>query len=88
MATQTADIGFEAPSRTYVIQSLVNSFGKAKAKQLWREVCQEAGVDRKSNDIHDLEKIANVLSNKSGAAGVVGKSLSVRMITYKSMKAA
>lgn len=86
MAEETAELGFQTPSRNSVLQSLVNTFGRERAKELWREACYKAGTNRDCNTLEELEQVAKTLSAMSGAAGVVGKSLSVRIITYKTMK--
>ena len=79
-------MGFAVPNRQNVLQSLVNTFGRDKAKELWQKACAETGVPSDCSDLEELESVAQTMANMNGALGVVGKSLSVRIITYKTLK--
>lgn len=73
------------PDKSFALQSLAKSLGEERAEVLWRSACKKAGIFGNPRRLSDLEKIFNFISNMDGAVGVIGKSLSVRLITYRTL---
>jgi hypothetical protein len=72
------------PSQAHVRQSLSKLLGRDAFEGLWAEVCAEAGVPLQGAlDLDALERVAAALCARGGLAAVTGRSLAVRVRTYR-----
>lgn len=76
---------YDAPTREFAITLLIKSLGRAQAMSIWNEACRRAEVNHQTTNIEELERVFDQISQEPGAAGVLGKSLQVRISTYKTL---
>ena len=75
----------DVPNRNYALKALAKSFGKERADKIWNQACREASVNGNPSNMQELENVYDAISSMNGAAGVTGKSLKVRLITYRTL---
>ena len=73
----------DAPNKELALSSLKRFLDEEKANELWELHCKLRGAPANTNDIDELSRIFKSMANETGAVGVVGKSLTVRVISYK-----
>lgn len=73
----------EAPDRQLALTSLNRFLENGEAEKLWEKFCNHAKVPVQTNKLEDLAVIFKQMSEEPGAVGVVGKSLTVRLISYR-----
>lgn len=76
---------YDAPTREFAIGTLIRSLGRDEAQKLWNEACNSQNIDGKATSLEELEKVSDFISKQPGVAGVLGKSLTVRIQTYKTL---
>lgn len=77
---------YDAPTREFAIGTLIRSLGRDEAQRLWNEACNSNEINGKADTLEDLEKVSDFISQQPGVAGVLGKSLTVRIRTFKTLK--
>ena len=77
--------GLERPSTEYAKASLSRFLGNDKAAGLWAKASAECGVDGNTTDLNELEQLFRFLSKESGAIGVLGRSLVIRTVSYRTL---
>ena len=77
--------GLKPPSANYAIESIEKFIGQENAQSLWAKACQTAGIALSSSSPESLEKVFRVLSKEAGAVGVLGRSLSIRALSYRKL---
>ncbi len=75
--------GLDAPSRDSAINALTRFMEKGEAEELWDSACTTHNVLSNTSNLDELQKAFEALSSKPGTVGVVGKSLLVRVNSYK-----
>jgi len=73
----------DPPTSEYALQSLSKFLDKQEATNIWESACQAHNILPNTNQLDELKAVFEELSSKSGAIGVVGKSLVVRVNSYK-----
>ena len=84
---QVRKYGLDRPSREYAITSLTRFLGEEKAEKLWASACETCGASKETSDLYELEKIFKYLSKEGGAVGVLGRSLVIRTVSYRTLNA-
>ena len=84
-ANSIANYALNQPTAAYAIGSLSRFMTYDEAKALWSNLCRKCAVDPATDDLQELETVFGKVSDMPGATGVVGKSLVVRAITFKTL---
>jgi hypothetical protein len=82
---QVDKYNYEAPTREFAIGTLIRSLGRDEAQRLWNEACNSNNIEGRANTLEDLERVSDFISEQPGVAGVLGKSLTVRIRTFKTL---
>lgn len=87
MTRPIAGYDYDAPDRDAFHETLRRVLGEQGAQQAWIQACEVAGVRSRSEALRPdaLKAIAAALVGMGGLPGVVGNSLTVRMITYDAL---
>ncbi len=83
-----AGYGLEHPTAERSLASLERMVGSVEAEARWSEACQAAQVTwpAPSLDLAQLTRVANQLCAEPDLVSVIGRSLLVRITTYKSIQ--
>lgn len=73
------------PSRQIAFAALGRFLNKEETETLWKKACEDCTVSQNTSNIDQLESVFKYISTQPGAIGVVGKSLNVRVITYRTL---
>lgn len=74
---------YSAPTREVALRSLGRYYTEKETYAIWENACKESGVDSSSNDLEDLGKVYKYLSGQSDDSSVVGRSMLIKLRTYK-----
>ncbi len=74
---------FSAPDGRKAVQSFARILGESDAEDLWKKACEQQNVDSTTKNLDDLEAVYRFLSTRPGKTGVVGKSMMVRLRSFK-----
>ncbi|HEX2643616.1 MAG TPA: hypothetical protein VHU81_11515 [Thermoanaerobaculia bacterium] len=77
----------ELPREIDVIHSLMRMLGPEKGLETWRAVCRESGIrDPESRlSLDQLSEVARELSRQPGLVSVIGRTLSIRLNSYRAL---
>lgn len=73
------------PSRQIAFAALGRFLSKEETEILWKKACEDCTIPQDTSSIDQLESIFKYISMQPGVIGVVGKSLNVRIITYRTL---
>ncbi len=87
MSTSVPGYGLEAVTRGSFLAALSRVLGTDEAKAKWIEACQVASLSPGLEDPgpEDLERVAKALVELGGLPSVVGSSMYVRLVTYRTL---
>lgn len=87
MSTAIPGFGQEKPTEESAIQSLSEACGsKSTASAAWTTATSDAGVAPPVSELDTLEKVIEQLLNSANTlVRVGGRSLKVRLVTYKAL---
>ena len=77
--------GLERPTAVYALSSLQRFLGEDQALELWQRVCANCQIDTDEEELDHLEEAFKQLSKESGAVGVLGRSLVIRTVSYRTL---
>lgn len=77
--------GLDRPSKDYALNSLGRFLGEQEAAALWSKACSTCNAAEYTDDLVELELIFKFLSKESGAVGVLGRSLVIRTVSYRTL---
>jgi hypothetical protein len=86
MATPSSTIpgyGLGPPTQGDALASLARAVGPDRAAGVWLRACADAGAPRTNLDVDEMMRVAERLAEQEGVVGVIGKSLVVRVRTYR-----
>lgn len=80
---------YAQPSEQDVLDALTELFGEEASGLIWEKVCACTGVARPASglSLNGLELAIEYLKRWPGLAGLVGRSMSVRIRTFRSLHA-
>lgn len=81
----TTNSAAKPPTADSVINSIAKVYGEQRAEQIWTDLCSELNYPKRNLDVNQLQHIINHMSEQNGALGVVGKSMSVRIMVSKTL---
>ena len=76
----------KAPGKEEAIVALSRIMLPEQAEELWESACTTHNILSSTGNIDELENIFKELSENQGTVGVIGKSLLVRVNSYKLLK--
>ncbi len=81
----TTNSAAKPPTAETVIASISNVYGEVQAEKIWAELCDELHYPKRNLSIDQLHDVIKHMSEQKGALGVVGKSMSVRIMVAKTL---
>ena len=82
--TKTKGYSYEVPSEISAKKYLGKYFSEEEVDEMWNEVCTKTfGRIYIIESFEDLEKVYRCLLEKGGIPAVVGRSLIIKLSTYK-----
>lgn len=80
---------YECPTETEVLRELERLVDAGEAKRLWYAACASFDVDRPGPPLQfdQLVQAAEWLKQQPGLAKIVGNSLSIRLRSYRGIRA-
>jgi len=75
-----------APNKEAALISLNRIMDSEEAHQVWQMACERCKVSLHPVNLDELTLVFQYISTFSGNVGVIGKSLTVRINTYKILK--
>jgi pSer/pThr/pTyr-binding forkhead associated (FHA) protein len=82
------DYELALPRREECLAALARVMSAADAEAVWSEACTEAGINPEAIDeVETLEQVVQVLRSKAGLVQIVALSLSIRIDTYRCLRA-
>jgi hypothetical protein len=71
------------PSRHDALAFLARAVGPDRAAGLWMRACADARATRGDLSVDEMMRVSEQLAQQEGVVGVIGKSLLVRVRTYR-----
>ncbi len=75
--------GLAPPTHDDALAFLARAVGPDRAAGVWLRACADAGTPRTGLDVDAMMRVAEQLAQQEGVVGVIGKSLVVRVRTYR-----
>jgi hypothetical protein len=75
--------GLAPPTPGDVLAFLARAVGPDRAAGLWIRTCAEAGVPSSGLSVDEMMRVSEKLAEQEGVVGVIGKSMVVRVRTYR-----
>jgi hypothetical protein len=71
------------PTRHDALAFLARAVGPDRAAGVWMRACADAGVPRGDLSPDEMMRVSETLARQEGVVGVIGKSLVVRVRTWR-----
>jgi hypothetical protein len=81
--TAVPGYGLAPPTPDDALAYLARAVGPDRAAGVWLRACSAAGVPRGKLGVDEMMRVAEHLAEEEGVVGVIGKSLVVRVRTYR-----
>ena len=80
---------YARPSEYDVLEALSDVFGGRQGELIWEKVCLRSGASRQGGglSLDGLELAVEYLKRWPGLAGIVGRSVGVRIRAFRSLRA-
>jgi hypothetical protein len=90
MARPIPGYGLKPPHEGEVVESLSRMLGRERGQETWRTVCRELGIRHPGPplSLEQLAEVARELSRRPGLVSVIGRTLAIRLNSYRALKRA
>lgn len=79
--------GLSKPTEQEVVAALADLLGERNARQIWQAACSEFYSEAApAYRLDDLYRVVRHLSGWPGLAGIVGRSMRIRIETYVTLE--
>lgn len=75
--------GLVPPTRHDALAFLARAVGPDRAAGVWMRACADAGAPSSGLSVDEMMRVSERLAEQEGVVGVIGKSLVVRVRTYR-----